>query len=95
MVLADGMTRGSVTALRRSVQVVETSGTTVIGIGIGDHTVDDAYRRHEVVGRPVDLARAMIDGTRNALRRSLALQGMDTWWFRASEAYREEERDIA
>jgi hypothetical protein len=95
MVLADGMTRGSVHALRRSVEAVESAGTTVIGIGIGDHTVDDAYRRHEVVGQPENLARAMIDGTRNALRRSLAFQGMDTWWFRASEAYREEEREIA
>jgi hypothetical protein len=94
MTLADGMTRGSVEALAASVSAVEATGTTVIGIGIGDHTVDTVYRRHEVVEKPENLARAMIDGTRSALRRSLALSGMDTWWIRASET-RDKERAIA
>ena len=94
MVLADGMTRGSVESLTKSVSAVEQSGTTVIGIGIGDHTVDLAYHRHEVVEQPDDLARAMIDGTRSALRRSLALSGMDTWWLRAS-GYNDKEKAIA
>lgn len=94
MVLADGMTRGSIEALTRSVESVESTGTTVIGIGIGDHTVDLAYRRHEVVESPDRLTTAMVDGTRGALRRSLAYSGMDTWWLRASE-YREKERAIA
>lgn len=85
MVLADGMTRGSVEALSDSVSAVESTGTTVIGIGIGDHTVDEAYGRHEVVDEPDQLAKAMIAGTRGALRRSLALSGMDTWWLRQSE----------
>jgi hypothetical protein len=85
MVLADGMTRGSVRALTRSVESVEATGTTVIGIGIGDHTVDQAYRRHQVVEEPVQLANAMIEGARGALKRSLAYSGMDTWWLRASE----------
>jgi hypothetical protein len=95
MVLADGMTRGSVEALARSVKAVESGGTTVIGIGVGDHTVDEAYRRHEVVEEPQDLTRAMIDGTRGALRRSLALSGMDTWWIKASEYKDQEEKAIA
>jgi hypothetical protein len=95
MVLADGMTRGSLDALAKSVNAVEASGTTVIGIGIGDHTVDEAYRRHEVVSRPEDLAGAMINGTRNALRRSLALWGMDTWWLRASESTTNQEMAVA
>jgi hypothetical protein len=95
MVLADGMTRGSLEALAKSVAAVEAGGTTVIGIGIGDHTVDEAYRRHEVVSQPEDLAQAMINGTRNALRRSLALWGMDTWWLRASEFKSTEEIGIA
>ena len=95
MVLADGMTRGSVEALSRSVAAVEGGGTTVIGLGIGDHTVDLAYRRHEVVEQPEGLAQAMIDGTRSALRRSLALWGMDTWWMRASEHNTRQERSIA
>jgi hypothetical protein len=90
MVLADGMTRGSVEALADSVRAIETSGTTVIGIGIGDHTVDEAYARHEVVEEPDQLAKAMIDGTRGALRRSLALSGMDTWWLRQSGASQKE-----
>ncbi len=95
MVLADGMTRGSIEALAKSVAAVEASGTTVIGIGIGDHTVDDTYRRHEVVLHPEDLAQAMINGTRNALRRSLALWGMDTWWLRASETTTTQETAVA
>ena len=90
MVLADGMTRGSVEALADSVRAIETSGTTVIGIGIGDHTVDEAYARHEVVEEPDQLAKAMISGTRGALRRSLALSGMDTWWLRQSGASQKE-----
>lgn len=94
MTLADGMTRGSVDALAASVAAVEATGTTVIGIGIGDHTVDAVYRRHEVVEQPEHLARAMIDGTRSALRRSLALSGLDTWWIRASET-RDKEREVA
>jgi hypothetical protein len=94
MILADGMTRGSVEALSKSVESVESSGTTVIGIGIGDHTVDQAYRRHEVVEAPDQLANAMVEGTRSALRRSLAYSGMDSWWLRASE-YDNEERSIA
>ncbi len=90
MVLADGMTRGSVEALSESVSAVESTGTTVIGIGIGDHTVDEAYGRHEVVDEPDQLAKAMITGTRGALRRSLALSGMDTWWLRQSETQTKE-----
>ena len=90
MVLADGMTRGSVEALTDSVSAIEASGTTVIGIGIGDHTVDEAYARHEVVEEPEQLAKAMIDGTRGALRRSLALSGMDSWWLRQSGASQKE-----
>ncbi|MGH8913925.1 MAG: hypothetical protein ACRDZM_05335 [Acidimicrobiia bacterium] len=95
MVLADGMTRGSLDALAKSVAAVESGGTTVIGIGIGDHTVDEAYRRHEVVSQPEDLTQAMINGTRNALRRSLALWGMDTWWLRASEIKSTQEIAVA
>jgi hypothetical protein len=85
MVLADGMTRGSMDALAKSVSSVEAGGTTVIGIGIGDHTVDDAYQRHEVVEEPDQLAKAMVDGTRSALRRGLAMSGMDSWWARTPQ----------
>jgi len=94
MVLADGMTRGSVSALTSSVQSIEATGTTVIGIGIGDHTVDQTYQRHQVVDQPDQLANAMIEGARGALRRSIAYSGMDTWWLRASE-FQHKERSIA
>ncbi len=90
MVLADGMTRGSVANLTRSVTEVEKSGTTVIGIGIGDHTVDEAYQRHQVVNEPQQLAQAMVAGTRSALRKSLSNQGMDTWWVRSSNTTQQE-----
>jgi hypothetical protein len=33
----------------------------------------------------------MIDGTRHALRRSLGMAGMDTWWLRASGYMTKEE----
>jgi len=94
MVLADGMTRGSIDALTESVRAVESTGTTVIGVGIGDHTVDLAYQRHEVVEQPGQLAKAMVDGTRSALRRSLAISGMDTWWLRAVD-HQSKEKEIA
>jgi hypothetical protein len=94
MVLADGMTRGSVEALTKSVGAIEAAGTTVIGIGIGDHTVDLAYQRHDVVEQPDQLAKAMIDGTSSALRRSLAISGMDSWWLRAVD-FHEKENSIA
>ncbi len=92
MVLSDGMTRGSVEALTRTVAAVESGGATVIGIGIGDNTVDLAYNRHQVVEQPDQLARAMIAGTKHALRRSLAMSGMDTWWLRAAD---HKERSVA
>lgn len=84
VVLADGMTRGSLESLARSVEAVEHTGTTVLGIGIGDDTVQVAYGRHQIVERPDALAAAMVDGVRGALRRSLALSGMDEWWTRTA-----------
>jgi hypothetical protein len=84
VVLADGMTRGSLRALEATVAGVERTGTTVLGIGIGDDTVTTAYQRHQVVERPEELTRAMVDGVRASLRRSLALFGMDTWWLRST-----------
>lgn len=86
VVLADGMTRGSVEALSSAVTAVERSGTTVLGIGIGDDTATGAYHRFETVNRPEALTRAMIDGTRGALRRGLSLWGMDTWWLRPQKS---------
>jgi hypothetical protein len=85
--LADGMTRGSVDALAAAVDGAEASGITVLGIGIGDDTVRAAYSRSQVVERPDALARAMIDGVRSALRRSIALAGGDTWWAHESRLY--------
>ena len=83
VVLADGMTRGSVEALARSVEEVDERGTTVLGIGVGDDTVVSAYRRHQVISRPDELANAMVLGVSMALRRGLAMYGDDTWWIRA------------
>lgn len=82
VVLADGMTRGSLRALSSTVESIERGGTTVLGIGIGDDTVANAYQRHAVVGAPEVLARAMVDGVRASLRHSLTLTGFDTWWAR-------------
>ncbi len=82
VVLADGMTRGSVNTLARTVDAIERTGTTVLGIGIGDDTVTSAYARSQVVDRPDELTRSILEGVRRALRRSLALWGMDAWWLR-------------
>lgn len=87
VVLADGMTRGSVEMLAASVDAIEHSGTTVLGIGIGDATVEAAYSRHRVVAKPEALTEAMIDGVRSALRKSIALAGGDTWWAHQSALY--------
>ncbi len=84
VVLADGMTRGSLQALAATVASVESSGTTVLGIGIGDDTVTQVYGRHVVVDRPDALTTAMIDGVKSALRRSMALSGVATWWLRGA-----------
>jgi cobalamin biosynthesis protein CobT len=80
VVLADGMTRGSVETLAATVDGAEAGGVTVLGIGIGDDTVTAAYSRNEIVQRPDTLTSAMIGGVRSALRRSIAMTGGDTWW---------------
>lgn len=80
VVLADGMTRGSVEHLAAAVDAAEYAGTTVLGIGIGDATVEAAYARNQVVRKPDALTRAMIEGVRSALRKSIALTRGDTWW---------------
>ena len=85
--LADGMTRGSVEALAAAVDGAEAAGTLVLGIGIGDDTVAAAYSRHQVVERPDILARAMVEGVRSALRRSIARGGGATWWAHESRLY--------
>jgi len=85
--LADGMTRGSVEALAATVDAAETAGTLVLGIGIGDDTVAATYSRHQVVEQPDALARAVVEGVRRALRRSIALGGGATWWAHESRLY--------
>jgi len=86
VVLSDGLTRGSASALAATARDIERTGTTVLGIGIGDATVQDTYGRFEIAEQPEELTRAMVDGVRGALRRSLALWGVDTWWGRAARA---------
>ena len=85
VVLADGMTRGSVEALAASVDAVEHAGATVLGIGIGDTTVQAAYARNQVVETPDELARAMVDGVRSTLHRTLMTMGGTTWWSAPTE----------
>ena len=85
VVLADGMTRGSVRSLAETVAGVEHDGATVLGIGVGDDTVRTAYSRAQVVEQPLDLASAMVDGVRSTLYRTIAESGVDTWWANAGE----------
>lgn len=87
VVLADGMTRGSVQALAEAVNSIEHGGAIVLGIGIGDDTVCAAYGRNQVVERPNTLARAMVDGVRSSLYRTMAERGGDTWWAHATEQH--------
>jgi hypothetical protein len=95
VVLADGMTRGSVRALAESVHSAERMGTTVLGIGIGDDTVTAAYSRHQVVERPEELTRAMIEGVRSTLMRTIAAAGGETWWVHSSSEYLAQQRSTA
>lgn len=85
VVLADGMTRGSVQALAETAHSIEHGGATVLGIGIGDDTVRAAYSRAQVVEQPLDLAAAMVDGVRSTLYKSIAASGADAWWVHAGE----------
>jgi hypothetical protein len=94
VVLADGMTRGSVHALAESVALAEKNGATVLGIGIGDDTVTAAYHRHQVVEHPAELTGAMIDGVRSSLLRTIAAAGGETWWAQSSSAYLSNQRSI-
>ncbi len=80
VVLADGMTRGSVQTLAETVASVEHSGATVLGIGIGDDTVRAAYSRAQVVEQPLGLASAMVEGVRSTLYKTIAASGSDAWW---------------
>ncbi len=85
VVLADGMTRGSVEALAASVDAVEHAGATVLGIGIGDTTVQAAYSPQPGGG---DTRRAgQGDGgrVRSTLHRTLMTMGGTTWWSAPTE----------
>ncbi len=84
VVLSDGMTRGTAEGLSQAVQAAEASGTTVLGIGIGGDTVESIYGRYRIVQHPATLATAMVDGVRDALRRSLASHGFDGWWIKGA-----------
>jgi hypothetical protein len=84
VVLADGMTRGSVNDLAECVHEVELGGATVLGIGIGDDTVRAAYSRHQIVEHPETLAKAMVDGVRSTLFKTLAGTSGAGWWLQAS-----------
>jgi len=95
VVLADGMTRGSVEHLAAAVDAAEHAGTTVLGIGIGDATVEAAYARNQVVRKPDALTEAMIHGVRSALRKSIALAGGDTWWAHESLLYDDPRRSMS
>ncbi len=92
VVLADGMTRGSVQALADTVDAVEHGGTTVLGIGIGDTTVQAAYARNQVVERPDELAKAMVSGVRSTLFQTLASVGGTGWWANAEDRMTDDER---
>lgn len=86
VVLADGMTRGSVNDLAECAHEVELGGATVLGIGIGDDTVRAAYSRHQIVETPETLAAAMVDGVRSGLLKTLAGTAGDGWWLQASRS---------
>jgi len=90
VVLADGMTRGSVQALAETVASIDRGGSTVLGIGIGDDTVQAAYTRNSVVEQPDELAAAMVDGVRSALFRSIRQSGGGTWWTQVTEPVTDE-----
>jgi hypothetical protein len=37
----------------------------------------------------------MIRGTQQALRKSLSIQGMDTWWLRTTDSKQTQEKSVA
>ena len=84
VVLADGMTRGSSAELQAAVKRAEGNGTIVLGIGIGEDTVETVYPRYQIVERPETLARSVIEGVKGSLRKSLITEGFSSRTF-ASE----------
>ena len=84
VVLSDGMTRGSAESLALAVRAAESTGVTVLGIGIGGDTVETIYGRYRIVEHPASLANAMVNGVRDALRRSLASFGFEGWWVKGA-----------
>ena len=55
LVISDGATCGSVSALKKLAEHIEAKGVTVLGIGIYDHNVESIYSKHMVVSNSQDL----------------------------------------
>ncbi len=89
VVLADGMTRGSSAELQAAVARAEANGTIVLGIGIGEDTVETVYSRYQIVERPETLARSVIEGVKGSLRRSLITEGFSSRTFSSEFNWKE------
>ena len=55
IVISDGATCGSIKVLRQQVDKISSRGTTVLGIGICDDNVTQAYKNHIVLKNIEDL----------------------------------------
>lgn len=89
VVLADGMTRGSSHELQAAVARAEANGTIVLGIGIGEDTVETVYSRYQIVERPETLARSVIEGVKGSLRRTLHAEGFSSRTFSSDFHWKE------
>ena len=70
----------------------------LLGIASGqlpNLALDAAYSRHQVVERPEELTRAMIEGVRSTLMRTIAAAGGETWWAHSSSEYLAQQRSTA
>ena len=55
VVISDGATCGDINALKHVAESIEDKGTTILGVGIFDHNVEQIYSKHTVIETQEDL----------------------------------------
>ena len=70
-VLSDGMTRGSLSDLKSSIDYSSRFGIDVIGIGIGDRGTWKEYQNRTQISRPEELIHSIVNITKDILIRNV------------------------
>ena len=70
-VLSDGMTRGTLSDLKSSIDYSSRFGIDVIGIGIGDRGTWKEYQNRTQISRPEELIHSIVNITKDILIRNV------------------------